>query len=221
MLAKSLLIQIIGLFMPWALRRRWLKLVLRYEIHPSAMLGVSLICSRTLKMGAGARIGHLTFARHMDAIHLGESASLGNLNWINGASGREAFKASIGNSKLIIERHAAVTHRHLIDCSETVHVAEFATIAGWGTQIISHGIDLASGVQDARPVRVGAYSFVGSRSILLKGCVLPSYSVLSAGSVLGSKFAEPYYIYSGVPAVLAKKLSPDFAYFVRKTGRVH
>jgi acetyltransferase-like isoleucine patch superfamily enzyme len=116
--------------------------------------------------------------------------------------------------------HSAITHRHLIDCTNEVRIGTHSTIAGWRTQILTHGIDLTLSHQTSRPVVIGSYCFVGTGSILLKGSRLPDRSVLSAGSVLLTQESEECALYSGVPAQKVRDLAPDSAYFTRQEGFV-
>jgi acetyltransferase-like isoleucine patch superfamily enzyme len=122
--------------------------------------------------------------------------------------------------QLILEEHAAVTHRHLIDCTNSVVIGRFTTMAGWQSQILTHSIDLARNRQASSPVRIGEYCFVGTNSVLLPGSVLPDFCVLGAKSLLNQAFTDRYWLYGGVPARSIKELSPDYEYFRRTQGFV-
>jgi len=175
---------------------------------------------RALRLGSGARIGHFTFARHIALLDLGDWASLGNKNWISGfpLDSTLAFQDSGRRAVLSIGDHAAVTHGHRIDCTDGVTIGAFTTVAGWDTQIVTHAISVSEARQRCAPVTIGRYCFVGTRCTLLKGSILPDYSVLGAASVLAHRMTEPYQIYSGVPAKPVKVIAEDSAYFVRLEG---
>jgi len=213
--------QLFVLLLPWPLRRPLLNLLFRYEIHPSARIGVSIVTVGRLVMGPHSRIGHLTLAKGLSELEIEESGLIGNLNWITAApkDDRVFFLADVDrNPRLFVGRHAAITNRHLIDCTDSVSVGEFTTVGGWRSQILTHSIDIRQSRQSANPIRIGRYCFVGTGAILLKGSELPDYSVLAAGSVLTKKFERPLALYSGVPAVDAGSLPGDAAYFNRATG---
>jgi acetyltransferase-like isoleucine patch superfamily enzyme len=122
---------------------------------------------------------------------------------------------------LVIERHAAITHRHLIDCTDRVVVGEFSIVAGWRSQILTHAIDIRLSRQSAASVSIGRYCFVGTGVIILKGARRPDYSVLSAGSVLANAMADTSMLYSGVPAVAVTPLDRELGYFQRTRGFVN
>jgi acetyltransferase-like isoleucine patch superfamily enzyme len=175
-------------------------------------------------MGPHSHIGHLTLCRaEVELVRLGESAAIGNLNWITGESLRETvhFKELEGRRpELIVHDQAAITNRHFIDCTATVSIGRFSTFAGIRSIILSHSIDLDSCRKTAEPVSVGEYCFVGAVTVLLPGASLPDYSVLGAYSLLNKHYSEPYRLYAGCPARPIKQLSPDCKYFTRATGFV-
>lgn len=70
------------------------------------------------------------------------------------------------------------------------------------------------------PVRIGQYCFVGAACVILKGAVLPDFSILAANSTLHRAFDESYGLYSGVPAQRVRALDHDCAYFHRTIGYV-
>lgn len=219
----SFFVQIALFVFPWPLRRKALNLLFKYDIHETARIGWSIVISREVILGAGSRIGSLTLVKNLSELRLGPNAILGNMNWVSATvEGHPvSFAADLHRRPaLILHRESAVTHRHLIDCNDTVEIGEYSTIAGWGSQILTHSIDLVENRQKAAPVSVGSYCFVGTRSVLLQGSVLPARSVLAAGAVLVTKEAAEGALYTGVPAKFVKILSKDLAYFSRSEGVV-
>jgi acetyltransferase-like isoleucine patch superfamily enzyme len=122
--------------------------------------------------------------------------------------------------ELIIGEHAAITNRHLIDCTNSFIVGRFSTVAGWNSQILTHSIDIERCRQSSAPIHIGDYCFIGTNSVLLGGSYLPDYCVLGAKSLLNKQYTERYWLYAGVPAKPTKQLSPDLAYFTRSRGAV-
>lgn len=213
----------VTLIFPWRIRRLLLRVFLGFEIAPTAYIGFSIVLPRHLDMGDGARIGHLTMAKGLDRIQLDSHARLGNLNWISGfpKGNPQHFlddKARI--PELVICEHAAVTNRHLIDCTDRVTIGRFSTLAGFRSQILTHSIDLETSKQRCKPVTIGDYCFVGTASIILGGSRLPDYAVLGAGSMLNSEFSETYVLYGGVPARRVLSLPSQYEYFTRRRGFV-
>ncbi len=208
---------------PWGLRRRLLVALMRYEIHSTARIGLSWVCPERLEMAAGARIGHLTMCKGLSLLKMGEESRLGNLNWITGfpVGNKDFFVGEERRAELVIGEHAAVTHRHLIDCTNSVRIGRFTTFAGFRSQVLTHSIDLQRCRQASRPIAIGDYCFVGTNCVLLGGSALPDYSVLGASSVLNKAYSDPHQLYAGNPARPVKALSREMGYFTRSTGYVH
>tara|TARA_R110000868_G_scaffold128417_2_gene336488 strand:- start:8821 stop:9489 length:669 start_codon:yes stop_codon:yes gene_type:complete len=220
----KLLIQSALFVLPWMLRRRALKVIFGFEIASSASIGFSLLGVDNCEIGENARIGHLTMVKGLSLLRIEDHGILGNLNWVTGFPKSSKMHFSEDTSRdpcLWIEQHAAITNRHLVDCTDRVTIGKFSTVGGFRSQLLSHSIDLSTNRQSCRPITVGAYCFVGTGSVLLKGSALPDYSVLGAGSVLTKVMSEPGKLYSGVPAELVRSIDYTSGYFVRKTGFVH
>ena len=220
---KKILALILLLF-PWPARRRLLNALLGYRIHPTARIGWSWICPDRLEMAPGARIGSLTVCKGLSLLKMGEQSRLGNLNWITGfPEGNKAFFGDEGErrAELVIGEHAAVTHRHLIDCTNSVRIGRFTTFAGYRSQVLTHSIDLQRCRQASKPIVIGEYCFVGTNCVLLGGGALPDYSVLGASSVLNKAYSETHQLYAGNPARAVKELPQEMRYFQRSAGFVN
>lgn len=219
----SLLAKLFIVLLPWPLRRHVLTACFGYKIHPSCRIGLSWVFPKELLMEEKARVGHLTVVKGLQLLHLGPYASLGNLNWITGFPKdlQSSFQHMTDRKPvLLLERHSAVTHRHLIDCTDQVTIGEFSTLAGFHSQILTHAIDLEASRQSSSPVSIGRYCFIGTKCLLLDGASLPDCSVLAAGSVLNKAYAETNQLYAGVPAKPVKTLPSEYGYFSRTTGFV-
>lgn len=219
-----MLLSALFLLAPWRLRRLLLVSLFGYKIHPTSRIGLSIIAPERLEMGPGTRIGSLTMCKGISLLRMEERASIGRLNWITGfpAEDTRFFSADVGRRpELIINRHAAITNRHIMDCTDSVQIGKFSIFAGFRSQLLTHSIDLNLSRQSAKPVSIGDYCFVGTGSIILAGSVLPDYSVLGAGSVLNKAYVDTHFLYAGNPAKPVKALPQDTAYFLRRTGFVH
>lgn len=209
--------------LPWFLKRPLMQALLGYKLHPSARIGLSLVAAGQVELGEGARIGHLNVVRGLSRLEMGPHTIISQLNWITGfpAGASRHFAQVIGRKPmLILAEHSAITSRHLIDCTHTVTIGKFTTLAGFRSQILTHSIDLAAGRQDSAAVEIGAYCFVGTGCIILAGAKLPDYCVLGAGAVLPHPVAETHTLYAGVPAHAVKQLPADWKYFTRAQGFV-
>jgi acetyltransferase-like isoleucine patch superfamily enzyme len=206
--------------LPWTLRRRLLQAAFGWKLHPKSRIGLSLVLADHVVLEENASIGHFNRIMPVGLVHLHAHASLGHFNNVGGAQRTAMFAAETERrSALIMEEHAAVTRHHIIDCTNTVTIGRFSTFAGYRSQILTHSPDFARSTQTTRPVRIGAYCFVGTGCIVLYGAELPDCSILSAGSVLTRPGEETHRIYSGNPAMPVKELPADLHYFHRTVGR--
>jgi acetyltransferase-like isoleucine patch superfamily enzyme len=215
-------LKILSFLLPWPLRRSFLKKVFKYDIHPTARIGMAWVFPKTLVMGARANIAHFTVAVNLDNITLGENAKIGRSNWITGfptnTKSKHFAHQQHRESRLVMGAHSAITKHHHIDCTNIITIGKFATLAGYYSQLLTHSVDIVEGRQDSFPITIGDYSFLGTNVVLLGGAVLPNYSVLFAKSLLNKAYDEPYTLYGGVPAKPLQQLTPDAKYFTRTTG---
>jgi acetyltransferase-like isoleucine patch superfamily enzyme len=216
---------IVGLswILPWFLRRRLLRVLFGWQCHAGARIGLAFLAPRRLVMAAGSSIGHLTICKGLDLLDLQEQSSIGRGNWITGfplGGTRHFVHQPDRRCELVVERHAAITNRHLIDCTNSVRIGAFTTVAGFQSQILTHSIDLAANRQSSAPVVIGHHCFVGTNCVLLGGAVLPDCSVLGAKSLLNKAYATSHRLYAGVPAREVKELAADLPYLTRTVGFV-
>lgn len=213
----------LSLLLPWEMRRALLEKQFGYTIHPTARIGLACIFPDRLVMEAHTSIGHLTICKSIALLHLREHALIGRGNWITGFPlGPSAHFAEEKERRpeLILGEHSAITHRHLIDCTNSITIGKFTTVAGFQSQMLTHSIDLAVNRQASAPIRIGDYCFIGTNCVLLGGSVLPDYCVVGAKSLVNKAFTETHQMYGGVPAKPLQPMPADYAYFQRTTGFV-
>jgi len=215
----SAAIQVAGLFLPWALRRRLLSVCLGYEIAPTARIGLSLLLADKLVLKDKALIGHLNYIGRLDLLEMHEEAVIGRYNWISGTSRRENADFLKGHrnraSVLIMGKAALIMNWHLLDCMDSVTMGEFSGLAGFRSKIITHGVDVIRGKLVCAPVVIGAYTMVGSGSTLMKGVNISRCCVVSVDSVVMKSVREPFSLVAGNPALVTRKLPPSAKFFSR------
>jgi acetyltransferase-like isoleucine patch superfamily enzyme len=216
-------ISLVSIILPWPVRRAILRRFFGYEIADTSRIGLSWIFPKMLIMKERARIGHLTICKDIDLVRMEEASYVGNLNWITGYPSDLKGPGHFGHQpdrrpELVLDQHAAITNRHFIDCTERIHVGAFGTVAGFASQLMTHSVNIEHCRQEAYPITVGSYCFVGTNCVLLGGSALPDYSVLGAKSLLNQAFTESYFLYGGVPAKPLKALPETSKYFQRKSG---
>ncbi len=217
------LLGFLSLLLPWSMRRSFLEKQFGFSIHPTARIGFAWIFPERLVMEANSSIGHLTLCKNIALLHLGESVIVGRGNWITGFPlGPSPHFASETDRRpeLIVGAHSAITHRHLIDCTNRITIGTFTTFAGFQSQMLTHTIDLQMNRQTSAPISIGNYCFIGTNSVLLGGSAVPDYSVVGAKSLVNKAFSETHQLYGGVPARPLQTLPADYAYFTRTTGFV-
>lgn len=210
--------------LPWKLKWWVLNKFFHYQIHPKAHIGLSYIFPRHLIMEEGAKIGHLNVAIHLDKMILKKNSIIDRGNWITGfptgTTSRHFSHNKDRKSELIIGCEAAITKNHHLDCTDSVQIGDFTTIAGYNSQLLTHSINIYDGCQDCHPITIGDYCFVSTGVKILGGSHLPDYSVLGAGAVLNKQYVDTYRLYAGVPARSVKDINKDAKYFNRLSGFV-
>ncbi len=168
---------------------------------------------RSFEMAPHARINRFNVIKGMREVLLFEHASIGRNNII---SAHAAYSRIPGSARLEIGEHGYVTSRHGMDCSGSLIVGAFSAVAGFGSQVLTHSIDLTRDAQTAYPVVIGERSFIGAKCLLLGGARLPSRSVLAAGSVLTDAERSDQGLWAGVPARF--KTAVEGRWFDRTVG---
>lgn len=217
------LLRLLTVLLPWFLRRHVLRWAFGYQIHPTARIGWSWIFPEKLVMGEGASIGHCNVAIHLARVELGAHALIDRSNWITGfprGDRRHFAHRPERDPALVLGAHAAITKQHIFDCTARIEIGAFTTIAGYRSQLMTHSIDVRENRQDAAPIVIGAYCFVGTNVVVLGGAQLPDRSVLGAKAVLNRAHAAPGWLYAGSPARAVKALPAEAKYFHRTVGFV-
>lgn len=173
---------------------------LGHNIHPSARVAPNVVLHvKHFEVAAGGRVAPFNLIKHMTSISVSTGAHIGKMNVI---SAHPVYaRLYEDGARLALDDNSYITSRHTLDCSGGMSVGELAAVAGRQTLVLTHSIDLGRDSQLAYPVVVGERSFVGARCVLLGGAVLPSRSVLAAGSVLTRNSSEQQSgVWAGAPA---------------------
>lgn len=186
-----------------------------HVIAADASLGTCLVLSLGhLHAGERAVIATASFVRGVRELVVSDDAVICPWNIL---TAHPAFQHAGENGVLWMGTHAVITSRHSIDCSGRVVLGAFSSVAGHGTQILSHEIDFGVPAQTCSDIEIGDHSFVGTRCTVLAGARLPDRSVLAAGSLLRRGPDEGPGLYTGSPA--RRKRALDGAWFHRPVGQ--
>lgn len=195
---------------------------LGHPVDATATARCNLVRHVTLiSLGPHSRIARWNVIKDLRSLTVADYATVGRLNVISA----HPIYARLypDGASLAVGEHAFITSHHHLDCSGSVTVEAFTSIAGRGTTVLTHSIDLRTDVQSAYPVVIGERSFVGTGCTILGGAVLPPRSVLGAGSVLprSSHVREPG-LWAGAPAQRRGDVSGEwFARTKTGTNRVY
>lgn len=219
------LLKCLIIIMPWPLKRWLLVKFFKYNIHPSARIGLAWVYPSHLEMAEKSIIHHFTVIIHLDLVRIGYDSSIGRSNWVTGMSTKtesDYFKGQTDRkAELIMGKFSHFTKGHHVDCTNSIIVGDFVTIAGYQSQFLTHSINIYKNIQDSAPIYIGDYTFVGTNVVVLGGSKLPAYSVLGAKSLLNKAYTEEWKLYAGVPAKPVSDISKDAKYFYRKDGFVY
>ena len=203
--------------LPSPLRRLFAVRVLGWEIDPTAYLGRSVILVDKVTMGPGSTIGPRNMIRDLEELRLEAGASIASRNQIIGIRRSvDVFpNAPKRRPVLILRTGAIVTNAHEIDCADRVEIGEHAAVAGFGSQILTHSLNLVRDRFEAGPVEIGAHSAVMSGCILMSATRVPPRSIVSAGSVVTTRLSTELTFYRGNPAEPVRSLPETLGFFHR------
>lgn len=214
---------VILMFLPNSLKLWVMNRFCNCHIHPTAKIGFSFIRVGKLVLAEGASIKHFNFIRNLELFELKEKAWVGNFNQFTAIPLRSTLHFADEQNRypsLVLGMQSAIVSRHYFDCNNAIHIGHHSIIAGRNTLFYTHGINVTRNRQETHPIRIGNYCMLGAATVILKGAVLPDYSVLAANSTLNGVHEETHAIYSGVPALPVKSLDKSAQYFHREEGFV-
>lgn len=219
---------LIILCLPSALCRPLLRL-LGHRISGQARMGVSLVLADRLVLQGTARIGHFNLLR-LRRLVMRRGAYVGRRNIIHGPiSVSLAERAAIGNNNKItrgplgfvssgpaclrLGELAKITADHRVDCTSSLSMGNFTTIAGTASQVWTHGyVHDLSGPGRYRidsPVRMGKNVYIGSACVITAGVIISDEVIVGAGTTVARSLLEPGLYVSAGLRKLERPPSPD------------
>jgi acetyltransferase-like isoleucine patch superfamily enzyme len=219
---------LIILCLPSPLCRPLLRL-LGHQISGKARLGVSLVMVNRLVLQGDARVGHFNLLR-LRRLVMKRGAYLGRGNIIHGPiSVSLSEHAAIGNNNKItrgplglvssgpaclkLGELAKITADHRIDCTSSLSMGSFTTIAGTASQVWTHGyVHDISGPGRYRidsPVRMGRNVYIGSACVITAGVTISDGVIVGAGTTVARSLLEPGLYVSAGLRKLARPPGPE------------
>lgn len=145
-------------------------------------------------------------------VEIGDSFRCVSTKWLGIDTSSTSKITVFPNAILKIGRYTGMTNS-VINCHLLVEIGSYVNI-GAGTMIVDSdfhsldwhdrrdGVDVQKRVD--KPVKIGDYVFIGTRSIILKGVTIGDKSIIGAGSVVSCDIPEGE-IWAGNPAMFIKK----------------
>ena len=181
---------------------------IRSKVGKNTKIGFSLIISDNLSIANDVRIGHFNLIK-VHQLTIGNSVSIGHLNRIQGDLIVElGDNSSITNqnkitsphfnihkSKLTLHEYARIGVGHIFDLTHNITIGKGSTFAGIGTQVWTHSFYFSkSSLKRCRvdkPVVVGNFCNIGSKSIICPGVKIGDSVTLGAGACASKDLIEP------------------------------
>ena len=114
------------------------------------------------------------------------------------------------NARLQIERNVIIGNKVKIICYENILIKNDTRIA-WESQILDTTFHYMRNISDGsitqltKPIIVGAHNWIGNRTNIMKGCILPDYTIVASGSLCNKHYDIPQYsLVAGAPCKLIK-----------------
>jgi acetyltransferase-like isoleucine patch superfamily enzyme len=218
---------LLALLLPMPFARPLLNM-LGHRVAHGASVGMSWIYCDFLGLDKEARIGHFNLVAVRRLI-LRERACLGRANMLKGpfnvllkrgaAIGnrnrvmRAGTGVTYGPAQLWLGEMAKLTADHRIDCTQSVRMGAFSTLAGVGSQIWTHGyVHAMSGAGRYRidgRVEIERNVYIGSACLLSMGVRLASGVIVGGGTSVSRSLLEPGLYVSGPVRELPRPEAPE------------
>lgn len=215
-------------FLPSFLCRLILRL-LGHRIGSQVRIGYSLVLVDRLVLQGTTHIGHFNLLR-LRRLVMRQGAYMGRCNVINGPiSVSLAERAAIGNNNKIVRgprnlvtsgpaclrmgELAKITSRHRLDCTTSVSMGAFSTMAGTSSELWTHGyVHDQTGPGRYRidgQVRIGHNVYIGSASVITAGVTIADGVIIGAGTTVARSLLESGLYVSAGLRKLERPQSPD------------
>lgn len=202
---------------------------LGHSIGAGCRIGFSLLWVDRLQLQGQNRIGHLNLI-HCRRLCIGRQGYIGRLNQISGplsiliratgaiGNGNKIVRGPRGSvcsgpAQLLIGRLAKITANHRIDCTRSVRIGDYSTLAGVGIQIWTHGyVHELSGPGRYRidgPVNIAHNVYVAASSIISMGVDICAGAMVGAGTTVARSITEPGLYVSSAVRQLPRPAEPD------------
>jgi acetyltransferase-like isoleucine patch superfamily enzyme len=203
-------VSLLAIPLPRLAKRKVFELLLGYDIHPTASIGLSIVLADEVYLGPHARIGHFTVVQNLKTLVVNEGAGIGQWIWISAASDLLSTQSSSAAGVCVLGNNAIITSRHYIDCSGGFFLGSFSILAGVRSTVMPHQIDVTRSQQTISTVRIGKYCHIGSNVSILPSTNVADRSLIAMGSVIRGEISPSGYLWAGVPAIRKREVTGEW-----------
>lgn len=179
----------------------------------------NLIACRRLCIGHNGYIGRLNLVSGPISILLRDTGAIGNANKI--VRGPLNHVTS-GPATLLIGRLGKITANHRVDCTRSVRIGDYSTLAGIGIQVWTHGyVHDVSGPGRYRidgAVNIGDNVYIGASCIVSMGVSVCAGVMVGAGTTVSRSIDEQGLYVSSAVRRLPRPAAPETRADLRLDG---
>ncbi len=204
--------------LPSSRAKNFLLRCLGFRVATSARIGPCLVTGVSqLEVADDCIIGSFNVIKDLTCLSMGTGSTIGHWNWISAATLLVQSRES-ASGRLTLNEHASLTSRHYVDASGGVNIGPHAVVAGHKSTLMTHGINVQQGRQEAKGITVGAYTIVSSDCRLAPGSSVPARCLVGMGSVIIGTLPDELTLYAGVPARPIRTLDASSVFFSKTTS---
>jgi acetyltransferase-like isoleucine patch superfamily enzyme len=222
----KLLAACVAMFLPGVLARPILN-SMGHRLRPGSRVGLSWLYCDFIGLDVRARVGHFNVVA-VQRLLLRKEAQIGWLNYLSGPLDvRLRAKAEIGSanrvsraprgvttgvSSFYLGELTKITLKHHIDCTRSVHMGAYSTLAGTGTQVWTHGYvhdpDGPGRYRIDGRVDIGRNVYIGSACLVSMGVRLVPGVIVGGGTTVSRSLLDPGLYVSGPLRILPRPADP-------------
>lgn len=186
-------------------------------LHDFSKIGHgNYINCRTLVLRESSYIQNFNQIKGDIWVFLLKNAGIGNINKIM----RAKRGVTWGRSVLRLGIYSKITSKHIVDCTRSVRLGNYSTIAGLASQIWTHGyIHAPSGLERFRidgSVTIGNNVYIGSASVINAAVKINNGITVGACSCVSKSLLEPgLYVSQAL-----RKIESDYETSMQRHPRV-
>ena len=166
------------------------------------------------RVGTGLQIGTGVGFKHIETFTLGEGVFIGAQTYVQGRF----------DGTCVIGDHTWIGPQSYFDARDLV----IEQYVGWGpgAKVLGSvhtaeplGVPIIQTDLDIRPVRIGAWSDIGTNAVILPGVTIGRGSIVGAGAVV-TQDVPPFSVVAGVPARVIRSRAPEDVAAIAEGGAV-